>query len=155
MENQESTGLILTEKSFIDLSKDSIRDVAMQTVDSYLDGYNSPVAGLILAKKLTEYAELLKENLADAAANEIKLGKGEKYTGHSVVVNEQMAGVKWDFSQCGDILYDKAIAVVKEREAFLKTVKGTAITGDLATGEAWEVKEPIKSGKMTLIVKIV
>lgn len=157
MQNEETKvqqGLTITTQSFINLDKASIRYIAMATVDNYLDGYKSPAEGLILAKKLSELSELLKENLADAAANELKLGKSEKYTGHNVEINEQMAGVKYNFDVCGDVLYDKAIKIVKEREAFLKTVKGEQITGDPETGETWMAKEPIKSGKMTLIVKI-
>jgi hypothetical protein len=64
-----------------------------------------------------------------------------------------MTGVRYDFSSCDDNTYDKAMAIVKEREAFLKTVKGQQMTGDLETGETWLVNEPVKSGSMSLIFK--
>lgn len=150
---QQNQGLTITTAKFLDLDKGAIKDLAMSVVDEYQDGFKSPAEGLLLAKKLEELAVQIKENLKDAAANELKLGKGEKANVHGATVTEQMTGVRYDFSQCGDVTYDKAIAIVKEREAFLKTVKGQQMTGDLETGETWLVQEPVKSGSMSLIFK--
>lgn len=151
--NNTETGITLNTQSFLELSKEAIRDKAMAVVDNYRDGYNNPAEGLLISKKLIDFAEMIKENLADAAANELKLASGEKRVINGASFNEQMTGVRYDFSHCEDKLYNEAMAIVKEREAFLKTVKGTAMTGDLSTGETWMVNEPIKSGKLSLIIK--
>jgi hypothetical protein len=148
-----STGLTLSTAKFLDLDKGSIKDLAMNIVDDYQDGFKSPAELLLISKKLTDFAEQIKENIKGAAASELKLSSGEKASVHGATVTEQMTGVRWDFSACGDKLYDEAMKVVKEREAFLKTVKGQQMTGDLSTGETWLVSEPVKSGSMSLIFK--
>jgi hypothetical protein len=154
MQEPQSTALTINSKSFIELDKEALRDKSMAIVDYYLDGFNSPTEGLIFAKKLTEMAEDIKENLADAATNELKLAKSEKRSLHSCDINEQMTGVRYDFKNCNDLAWNRAKAILDEREAFLKTVKGEQITGDPATGETWMAKEPVKSGKMSLIIKL-
>lgn len=149
-----NTKLTLAPKSILDLTSEGIRVKSQQIVDYYTDGYNNPAEGLILAKKLTEMAEQIKSNLQDSASNELKLGKGDKAELFGCVITEQMVGVRYDFSNCGDKTYNDATKIVKEREAYLKTVKGEQITGDPTTGEVWSVKEPVKSGKMCPVIKI-
>lgn len=150
----QTTGLTISQTSFVDLDKDGIRNVAMAVVDRQSDGFNSPTEGLIFAKKLSEVAELIKENLADAAANELKLAKGEKSIQHGVEINEQMTGVKYSFKECGDPLWNELNEKIKAREAFLKTIKGSKEEIIEETGEVVKVFEPVKSGKMSLIIKI-
>lgn len=153
-EREKSNGLIITEKSFIDLNKDGIRDFAMGVVDSYNDGFKSPTAGLIMAKKLTDAAELIKENLQDACINEMRLGKGEKYTGHNVTINEQMVGVRYSFKECGDPVWNELNEKIKNRESFLKTIKGSKTELIEETGEVVTIYEPVKSGKLSPVIKI-
>lgn len=147
------TRLTINPTSFISLDKERLTALAMETVDKYGDGFKSPVEGLILAKKLIDYGELLKTNLADSAANELKLSKDDKRVVHGNSITEQMVGVKYDYGSTGDKTWLKLNEQIKEREAFLKTVTKPQITGDPDTGEAWEVKPPVKSGKLALIIK--
>jgi hypothetical protein len=151
---EPQTGLILTEKSFVNLDKSGIKDFSMSVVDKFTDGYSSPTEGLIFAKKLTEAAELIKENLQSPAINEMKLGQGEKYSKFNCVITEQMVGVKYDFKGCGHKEYNKLIERVKEIEAFLKTVKGSMTIVDEDTGEVSTVYEPVKSGKLSPVIKV-
>ena len=153
-EPPENKGLTIHQPYFVDLNKDAIRDVAMAVVSRHLDGFNSPTEGLIFAKKLSDVAELIKENLADAAANELKLVKGEKSVQHNVEINEQMTGVRYSFDNCGDPIWNELNAKIKEREAFLKTIKGSKQELIEETGEVVKIFEPVKSGKMSLIVKV-
>ena len=87
---------------------------------------------------------------------ELAVGKDglEKF---NVKVSEAMTGVKYDYSGCGDITLDKLQkeaaeldVKIKARQKFLQTVTSKQITGDSATGEAWEIVPPIKSGKLGL-----
>lgn len=132
---------------------EGIDELAKEYVQRYTDGHHSPAEGLALVKKLEGFVELVKANISDFATNELKLGKGEKATIAGMQVSEQMAGVRYDYTVCKDVLWDKHNKLKGEREEFLKTVKGQVITGDPETGETWMAHEPSKSGKMTLIFK--
>lgn len=157
MENNvpvKATVLSLAHKSILDLTSEGIRSKAMQIVDYYKDGFNNPAEGLILAKKLTEIAELIKENLQDAASNELKLGKGEKANLFGCVINEQMVGVRYSYKECGDPVWNELNEKMKNREAFLKTIKGKKSELIEETGEVATIYEPIKSGKMAPVIKV-
>lgn len=144
---------LLLSMAFLSLDKASLTEVAMATADSYLDGFKSTVTGLMLAKKLADFAELLKNNLADAAANELKLAKGEKRVVNGATITEQMTGVRYDYASTGDKEWIELNAKLKEREKFLRGITGSITLVDDDSGEVYTVSEPIKIGKMSLIVK--
>ncbi len=153
MNEPQETGLTITTQSFLSLDKASLTEKAQAVADQYLDGYNSPTEGLTIARKGLDFFEQLKNNLADAAANELKLSKGEKRVINGATVTEQMVGVRWDYKGCGDPLYNDLAEKLKNREAFLQTIKGSQNVLIEETGEVVEIFEPIKSGKMGLIIK--
>lgn len=154
MKETQETGLVLNTNTFTGLNKEDLRTFSMAVVDKFSDGYNSPTEGLIFAKKLAEVAELIKENLADQAANELKLSKGEKSVQHNVEINEQMVGVRYDFKVCGCPIWNDLSEKLKEREAFLKTIKGSKEEYLPETQEVVTIFEPLKSGKLSLVIKI-
>ena|ERR1051325_3223903 len=153
------TGLSLELQDWKGLNKDSIKEKVYALVTTIQDGWIDPVDALIFAKKGIEMFTSLEKNVRDLA--EAKgVGKDglEKF---SVKVSEAMTGVKYDYSGCGDITLDKLQkeaaeldVKIKARQKFLQTVTGRQITGDSDTGEAWEVVEPVKSGKLGLKIEI-
>jgi len=73
-----------------------------------------------------------------------------------------MTGVKYDFTNCNDNVWDDLNATVergkellKERETFLKSITKKLTVVDEETGDISEINPPIKSGKMgfTLTIK--
>lgn len=124
---------VIGKTTLLELSKQGVQDAAKVFVEHYTDGTQSPAEGLLFAKKLTDFVEEVKANISDAATNELKLGKGEKGNVHGATVTEQMVGVRYDFSVCNDTIWNRLNKEIKEREAFLKTVKGSMITGDEET----------------------
>lgn len=154
LEREQQTGVVIKQKTFLDLDTAGIKDFAMDLVDKFTDGFNSPTEGLIFAKKLAEAAELIKENLQAPAISEMRLGKGEKYIGHNVTINEQMVGVRYSFKECGDPVWNELNEKIKNREAFLKTIKGSKEELIEETGEVVTIYEPVKSGKLSPVVKI-
>lgn len=146
-------GLTITSAKFLDLDKGAIKDMAMAVVDEYQDGFKSPAEGLLLARKLEELAVQIKDNLKDSAASELKLGKGEKANVHGATVTEQMTGVKYSYKDCSDPVWNELNEKIKNREAFLKTIKGSKQELIEETGEVVEIYEPVKSGSMSLIFK--
>lgn len=149
----KETGLVLNAKTFLTLDKASLTQRAMAVADEYLDGYNSPTEGLLLAKKLIDMGEQIKANLADAATNELKLGSGEKRVIDGATFTEQMTGVRYSYDTCNDPVWLDLNEKIKNREAFLKTIKGSKQELIEETGEVIEIMEPVKSGKMSLVIK--
>lgn len=152
-QKQNSKGLTINEKSFLTLDKLSVTEMAMAVVDKYTDGYNSPTEGLLLAKKFIDLGEAIKENIADNASNELKLGKGEKRVQNGATFTEQMVGVRYNFANCGDPIWNELSEKIKQREAFLKTIVGSKQELIEETGEVVMLTEPVKSGKLGLIIK--
>ncbi len=153
METEQSTGLTITPASLKTLTKTDITELSRNIVYDYLEGYKSPAEGLFFAKKLKELAEQVEENLKGAAADELKLSKGEKREFMGATVNEQMVGVRYDYASTGDKQWIELNAKLKDREKFLQGIKGSVILVDEGTGEVYTVFEPVKSGKMSLIFK--
>jgi hypothetical protein len=146
-------GLAINEKSFLNLDKTSVIDMAHAVVEKYTDGHNSPYEGLLLAKKFIDLGEEIKANISDNAANELKLAKSEKRIVGTTTVSEQMVGTRYDFKPCEDVTWNRLKEAITERENFLKTVTAPQITGDPETGETWMAKPAVKSGKIGLIIK--
>lgn len=152
-EQQIKQGLTINEKNFLTLDKQSVTELAMAVVDKYTDGHNNPVEGLLLAKKLIDLGEEIKDNLGDYPTNELKLANKEKRVVLGATFNEQMVGVRWSYKDCGDPVWNELNTKLKEREAFLQTIKGRKQELIEETGEVVEISEPVKSGKLGLIIK--
>lgn len=154
-ELQESSnrGLAINEKSFLNLDKASVLDMAHMVIGKYTDGNNSPYEGLLLAKKLIDLGEEIKSNLSDNAANELRLAKSEKRIVGTTTVTEQMVGVRYDFSKCNSPVWQRLKDKLAAEEAVLKSIIGHKDILDEETGEVYRAIEPVKSGKMGLIIK--
>lgn len=153
--NTETTdrGLTIATQSFLSLDKASLTEKAMAVADSYLDGFKSPTEGLIIAKKLIDFGEQIKINLADAAGNDLRLSKGEKRIVNGATITEQMLGSRYSYKECNDPIWNELNEKIKNREAFLQTIKGSKQELIEETGEVVEIFEPVKSGKLGLIIK--
>ena len=106
-----------------------------------------------MAKKMVDFGEMLKENLSDPAANELKIAKGDKYDLHGNTITEQMVGVRWSYKDCGDPIWNELNEKIKEREKFLQSIKGSKEEYIPETQEVVRILEPIKTGKLGLIIK--
>lgn len=148
------TGLTFSQQSFLEFNKSDIKTVAMAVVDQCADGNKSWGDAVIFAKKLTELADLIKENTADHALNELRLADKEKRVVRGCEINSQMTGVKYDYASTGHKKWIELNKQIKDEETFLRSIKGSKTMVDEETGEVHTIKEPIKSGKMTLIIKV-
>ena len=151
--NSKNMGLVINSQSFLTASKDDIHTKAMAVVDDYLSGHKSPTEALIIVKKMIDFAEEVKSNISDAAANELRLAKSEKREVSGNSITEQMVGTRYSFKECQDPIWNELNEKIKEREAFLKTIKGSKQELIEETGEVVQIFEPVKSGKMGLIIK--
>lgn len=157
MENQQ-VNVLHKEVGILNLDKGSIKNRVSEAVVSIQDGWTDPVDALIYAKKGELFFKELIEKVKPLA-EDTQIGKD--FRKYGVEISEAMQGVKYDFSECGDVVLNELMvqkieldAKVKERQEFLKTVKGTMELVDTDTGETYTVKAPIKTGSMGFTVKI-
>jgi hypothetical protein len=153
-ELQQEKGLVITEQSFLALNKGSINDLGMSLVDKCRNGEASPTEALIMAKKLTELSELIKNNVADMATNELKLANKETRHMLGCEIREQTVGTRYDFSTCQDLIWNRLSKELKEREAILKALSKPMEMVDTDTAETWTAYPPVKSGKLSLVITV-
>ncbi len=103
------------------------------------------------ALKMSEVKELVSEEIA-------KYGKTAEMHGAKLTVKE--TGVKYDFSQCGDPIYNGLVAQleevqrkVKERQDFLKHIPTSGITElNEETGEVVFITPPSRSASESIVI---
>ena len=124
------------------------------------DGFLTGLDALIYAKKISEFAKELDKVVRPIAESEADIQKGG-ITIHSVAISQKESGVSYDYQACGDPVWNQLEkesetlkSAIKEREAFLKTIKGSVTLIDEDTSEISKVYAPIRSGKLGLTLTI-
>ncbi len=120
------TGLSLELNNLINISRADIKQKVDAVVETIHQGWTDPLEALIFAKKGVELFSSLEKNVRSyAEAKQVNKG----YEKFGTKVTEAMAGVKYDYSTCGDPewqdLSTKADTAKKElskREDFLKVL---------------------------------
>lgn len=122
---------------------------------SLVEGETNPIEAVVKAKSLYEVLSLFlkDDDVKELVVNECsKYGKGEtpSFAGAKVQVKE--TGVKWDYTDCGDPVYDSLVLQMeelkqrmKEREAYLKTITARKTEVDEDTGEIYTVLPPVRT----------
>lgn len=137
----------------IPASKEEQAVLSSAIISSVLEGEIDPIKAVIQAKSLVESLTLF---LKDKGVNDLVLREIEKYgkqtskDGATISIKE--VGSKWDYSECGDPIYNRLSAQkaeieekLKEREALLKATKEQRTEVDEETGEVYTVNPPSKS----------
>ena len=136
----------------IPASKEEQAVLSSAMINSVLDGEIDPIKAVVQAKSLVETLTLF---LKDKGVNDLVLMEVEKYgkqtskDGATIAIKE--VGSKWDYSECGDPIYNRLSAKkaeieekLKEREALLKATKEPRTEVDEETGEVYTVNPPSK-----------
>lgn len=151
------TGLSFELKNLIAINKASIKAKVEDVVNGIQDGWIDPVDALILSKKGNEFFTLMEKNVRPMAEAK-PVGKG--FRKFDCEITEGMTGVRIDYSNCGDPVYnelaekiDELTAELKERKKFLDGIsKPTDIV--INGAEVYKINPPIKSGKMGFKLEI-
>lgn len=158
MNTDNKTDILHKEVGILNLTRSDIKSKIDEAILSLKDGWTDPIDALIYAKKGELFFKELIEKVKPLAENE-SIGKDFRKFGTEI--NEAMQGVKYDFSECGDIMLNEMMERkvvldqdVKDRQDFLKTIKKTIELVDTTSGETYTVKAPIKTGSMGFVVKI-
>ena len=137
----------------IPASKEEQAVLSSAMINSVLDGEIDPIKAVVQAKSLVETLTLF---LKDKGVNDLVLREVEKYgkqtskDGATIAIKE--VGSKWDYSECGDPIYNRLSSQkaeieekLKERESLLKATKEPRTEVDEETGEVYTVNPPSKS----------
>ena len=137
----------------IPASKEEQAVLSSAMINSVLDGEIDPIKAVVQAKSLLETLTLF---LKDKGVNDLVLREVEKYgkqtskDGATIAIKE--VGSKWDYSECGDPIYNRLSSQkaeieekLKEREALLKATREPRTEVDEETGEVYTVNPPSKS----------
>lgn len=153
---QEIEKYQIENKGILSLKKGEILELASKIVEDVNDGLIDGVDVLIMAKKLELFFDALKAGVK----GNVQLPQSKDYKKHGAVLNEQVMGVRYDFSVCGHEEYNyiaSQINPAKERmkkieDQIKKAVDGLIIDKD--SGEEIKVNKPLKTGTNTIVVKI-
>ena len=156
MENK--TISVLDSTAFLKLSKSDLKTRAEQAIQAVKDGWVDAVEASIMIKKTEAVLDFMKEEIKPLALSEMT-EKNRSVFG--VDITKSMLGTKYSFKECNDPIWDELneqkVALdkkLKEREAFLKTIKGSKQELIEETGEVVTLYEPIKTGTEGLTLKI-
>src|ERR1700741_933275 len=141
------------EQGVINLKKSELYEKANDLTACVVDGRVEPIQALVEVRKRLELLNKMEEIIKPHADQAARIPKGgeERY---DVKLEEAELGVKYDYTVCGDPVYDRLVAKleeakkdVKDRETFLKACKNGTPLIDAETGESYELKSaPIKTG---------
>lgn len=131
-------------------SKADIQDFSNRILDFLESGQGNPSDLLLRFKGFEKVFEACKSRLTELVVDEVsKHGKEAILNGQTFKIQE--FGTKYLYDQTGDTTWkrlkqeaDSAIKALKEREDFLKTIKGHLTAVDESTGEIITIYEPTK-----------
>ena len=142
-------------------NKAEIKMFANAIINQVKEGNECPARIMFLVKSLTTMLDEIKKGITNIAVDEaMKYPKSliETESGKMEVVE---AGVKYDYNSCNDRKWNQlntdcllADALKKEREAFLKNVKGAETIVDTDTGEVVEIYPPLKISTTTVKITL-
>ncbi len=137
----------------IPASKEEQAVLSSAMINSVLDGEIEAIKAVIQAKSLLETLTIF---LKDKGVNDLVLREVEKYgkqtskDGATIAIKE--VGSKWNYSECGDPIYNRLSSQkaeieekLKERESLLKSTREPRTEVDEETGEVYTVNPPSKS----------
>jgi len=143
-------------------TKTEIETQCKVIIDSIVEsGEVNPIKVATSMKALELAMKTIKSGIEDMILSEAEKyeSKTFEFDGHSINVRE--GGVMYDYSLCCDPVYGRLESEmkflkdkIKDREAFLKTVKGSMTVVDEGSGEVFQVIPPVKSSKTTVAITL-
>lgn len=142
-----------------EVSKESISETSLALLNDIDEGHMHPLQVAAQFKFIEDVMTNVKEELRQRViAEQDKYGK-EKMTYHGATFDIKEAGVKYDYSDCNDTIWDDLkqqidalTEQIKEREAFLKNLKERFSYIDESTGEIVTLYPPKRKSTTTYSV---
>jgi hypothetical protein len=149
-----------TDLSLFETTKAQRQDFAQSVINSLKEGLTDPLKVHLqvkcledIVKQLTTHPEYKDLTLEEASKH------GKSFELHNAKFEIKEAGVKYDYSNCGDPVYNELAQKmaelekeIKDRQAFLKAVKpGTEI---LVEDEVVILYPPVKTSTTSITVNL-
>jgi len=136
------------------LTKANISSFAEKFIESVTGGHEDPLKTAAIINGLETALKAIKEGIRPIVLDNLKEGGKGSFQG--VKIETMEAGGKYDYTTCGDLVYnelkgesEKLDAKVKEREAFLKAAPKTGIDIVSSDGELYTIYPPAKPATTT------
>lgn len=154
MNSVQIIDLFATSRTGIDVASDQI-------IESVRSGEVNPLKVRVWVKTVEEILKRVNSETQDAQLREADKYVGNRLEYAGAIVERAELGTKYDFSVCGDTVWERlsvdaqtANSALKEREAFLKTITAPIKVVDDLTGEIVQVSPPSKQSTSGLKVII-
>lgn len=145
----------------IDAKRDNLKNAVNLIANSVKDGNYDSLKGLILALKGKAFFTDLEKELRPLAEYNYLDKTDKNYSVHDVKVEQTPTKTEYDYSVCGDPVYERLVKIVtgaKEeldaRAAMLKTLIKPQEMVDEETGESFRCMPPNKLQKEGLKLTI-
>lgn len=136
----------------IPVNKTEQENVSNRLILSVLNGDVNPIEATVKAKGIIEALTKFvnDDRIKDCTMSEIeKNGKETSWNGAKLAIKE--VGVKYDYTNCSDPIYDNLIQQkqlldkkIKDREGFLKSLSVRTTIVDDETGEVSTIIPPVR-----------
>ena len=139
-----------------EVTKEDIKETSLALLNDIDEGHMHPLQVAAQFKFVEDIITNVKEELRQrVVAEQSKYGK-ETMNYHGASFDIREAGIKYDYSQCHDTIWndlrqqiDAFNDKIKEREAFLKTLKERFTYIDESTGEIITLYPPQRKSTTT------
>lgn len=143
------------------ITQSGIDTFSDQLIHSVQGGEVNALEMLAMCKSLEMILERVKKETKENQLRAAELHPGEKFTAYGVEFVKADVYTSYDFKDCGDPIWEQREQIaasakeqLKERETFLKTIKGTMTVVIEETGEAVTIKPPVKKSVAGLKLSI-
>lgn len=146
-------------KKLLSLNKSDINKQVENSYNDVVNGYTDPLEALVFAKKGEALFKALSDKVRPLAEEK---DYGKNHSIYSTEVKANTTGSGWDYTPCNDALYNDLLLEqtelknkIKDREAFLQSIKTPLDTFDKDTGETFTINPPIRiHGKVGISLTI-
>lgn len=139
-------------------TKAEINNYSKIIKDQFLSGENE---NLLQFKALKVFESIIKQSLADKDIKKSVLNAAEKHGKSAELYNSEFtvceAGVKYDYSNCNDDIYDQLVKeyneigeLIKQREEFLKSIGDNEVYNEHGV----KLNKPLKTSETIVKIKI-
>jgi hypothetical protein len=132
-------------------NKSEIERVANEMVQGIIDGNVQTEKALLTIRAIRMAMESAEDKIKDQVIDELHRRGKEGFDVYGAKVNLKELGVKYDYTNCLDPIWNDLDAELKrvsdlkkEREAFLKSITKAMTYVDDSTGEVVTIQPPIR-----------
>jgi hypothetical protein len=137
-----------------------IEEFAMRIVEDITEGREYALDIFVATKRWQRTIEVILKNIEEYVVRDAER-EGKRFTHKGVHLEMRELGTRWFYDKCNDpvitsIMAEKEVISnkEKERQAFLKTLKGKTALLDEETGEVYNVIPPRKESKTGVVATI-